>query len=778
MAYDIGPRISIKGDSEFKQQLNSINNQLKEYGSEVKKIDSEEKANGATKETQAKKLKALQGQYDAQSKKLKLYQSQLKKQEKVVAENKAKLDALKNSQSASTSEIQKAERAYNASVDSVSKLKTAINETETYVNKLKTAMSENTTTTQTFSENMQAAGEALTQTGQSLTDTGVRMSAMSAAVGAFGKKSTDAFLSVDHGLDIVTIKTGASGEALEKMKNQAYDLANKLGVSFDDAGTAIGEVNTRFGLTGQKLEKLSGQFLKFARVNETDVNTSIDMVQKSLSAYGLEAEDASGVLDKLNQVGQQTGVSMETLQTALVNSGGAFQAMGLDIYQSIEFIGAVEKSGADTTTVINGLNRAVANAASEGKSAKEAFSDLQKQYDACNSDTEKLNMLTELFGTRAGPKLKAALDNGSLSFANLSKKATKANGSLDDVFKRTDKSGRKIQKMKIAMTTAMSSIGESLMETLLPALQMLASILLNVSKFIDSLPGPIKTIISVILIVIAVIGPLTILMGSIITNVGVIMTAIGTLLPLLGGAVTALLPFAPIIIGIIAAIAAIILIVKNWGTITQWFGNLWNSICDFASQHWNNFKDAISNGIQAIQSWLQSLGNWFTNLFNQVTQFGSNVANAIGNVANTIKTTFKNIIDSALNWGKDLIDNFINGIQQKIGKLTKSVKGVAQIVKDFLGFSEPKEGPLSNFHTFAPDMIDLFVKGISDNQSRLVDAVAGLAGGMANTIHTAGDQTTLNNTTYVTLDGRLIYKAVDKRATTDMNSSQVMRGRR
>lgn len=79
-------------------------------------------------------------------------------------------------------------------------------------------------------------------------------------------------------------------------------------------------------------------------------------------------------------------------------------------------------------------------------------------------------------------------------------------------------------------------------------------------------------------------------------------------------------------------------------------------------------------------------------------------------------------VDKAKQWGRDLIENFINGIKEKVGKLTDTVKGVAKTVKDFLGFSEPKKGPLSNFHTYAPDMIDLFVKGIRDNVPKLNSA--------------------------------------------------------
>lgn len=73
-------------------------------------------------------------------------------------------------------------------------------------------------------------------------------------------------------------------------------------------------------------------------------------------------------------------------------------------------------------------------------------------------------------------------------------------------------------------------------------------------------------------------------------------------------------------------------------------------------------------------------------------------------------------IEDAKNWGKDLIQNFIDGITAKWQALKDKVSNVAQTVKNFLGFSEPKEGPLSNFHTYAPDMMELFAEGIAKNE--------------------------------------------------------------
>ena len=93
-------------------------------------------------------------------------------------------------------------------------------------------------------------------------------------------------------------------------------------------------------------------------------------------------------------------------------------------------------------------------------------------------------------------------------------------------------------------------------------------------------------------------------------------------------------------------------------------------------------------------------------------------------IVSTLYNSLKSAIQSAWTWGKDLVSNFIDGIRNSIPSLKSVVGGMAQKVKDLIGFSEPKEGPLSNFHTYAPDMMDLFIKGIKDNEDKLQGQIA------------------------------------------------------
>ena len=133
---------------------------------------------------------------------------------------------------------------------------------------------------------------------------------------------------------------------------------------------------------------------------------------------------------------------------------------------------------------------------------------------------------------------------------------------------------------------------------------------------------------------------------------------------------------------------------------------------------------AIANGI------VGALGN----LSSAAKSIVVKIAEKIGDNLSKVVTKGREIISSvkdgifekignAASWGKDLIDNFISGIKEKWNALKDTVGQTAQSIKDYLGFSEPEKGPLSNFHTYAPDMMDLFIKGIRENEKKLTDQI-------------------------------------------------------
>ena len=96
-----------------------------------------------------------------------------------------------------------------------------------------------------------------------------------------------------------------------------------------------------------------------------------------------------------------------------------------------------------------------------------------------------------------------------------------------------------------------------------------------------------------------------------------------------------------------------------------------------------------------------------------VLEIGSVITGAIGD-----------LIKNAWEWGKDLILNFWNGIVDFVSYPIKAISDMLSNIFSLIHFSEPDEGPLSDFHTYAPDMMKEFARGITDNAGLVEDAIS------------------------------------------------------
>lgn len=151
-----------------------------------------------------------------------------------------------------------------------------------------------------------------------------------------------------------------------------------------------------------------------------------------------------------------------------------------------------------------------------------------------------------------------------------------------------------------------------------------------------------------------------------------------------------------------------------WESIAKFFTedipNAFNAVIKFVKDNWQSLLLFITNPIAGALKLLYDLNPKFREW--------------VDTLWNSISSGFTSLVQGALTWGKDLVSNFIGGIKENLPSLKDVIKGAGQLIKDFIGFSEPKKGPLSNFHTYAPDMMDLFIKGIKDNEGKLQNQIA------------------------------------------------------
>lgn len=543
-------------------------------------------------------------------------------------------------------------------------------------------------------QQMAAAGDKVKAVGDKMAEVGTAMTKyVTGPIVAVGAAATAAFTEVDDGLDIIVKKTGATGDALKGLEDSAKNLATSIPTDFKTAGEAVGEVNTRFDLTGKALEDLAGKFIKFADLNDTDVTSSIDSVQAAMAAFNMDADQAGYVLDLLNQASQNTNADINKLTGDLTANAAALQEMGFGINSAVGFLSSLDKSGADSSTVLAGLKKALQNATKDGKSMDDALGDLTNKIKGAKSETKAMQIATDLFGAKSAPAMVKAIREGRISFEQLANQVKDWNGSVEETFENTldpiDQFKTTLNELKI--------VGADLVNAAAPMITSVAEALKNAVSGLraawEGLSPQMQETIIKLAGVVAAIGPVLTIGGKLVSGIGSLMGLAPKLVSAFSSVKTALsavwavMAANPIgvIIGLIAAIATALVVLYNK---CEWFRNAVNSVADA-------IKNIVSGAV-----------DWVKNAFQNIGDF-------IGNLK-----------DSALQWGKDMIQNFINGIQQMWENAKNTVKNFAQMIKDFLGFSEPKTGPLSDFSTYSPDMVDLFVKGLKDNQQKVADQLA------------------------------------------------------
>lgn len=581
-------RIGIDGEAEYRKQLNNIIEQQKTLRSEMKLAAAEFNNDADSKKKNAKETELLNKQIDLQKQRLQELEKGLEASKKKYGEN--------------SNETLKWQQAVNNAQAELADLQAELQKTS-------------------GPSGLGALGQALQETGGKLEEIGGKVTqvgegltkSVTAPIVGVGAAALKAFSEVDKGADAIVRKTGATGEHLEAMQTSMENLATSMPTTFEEAGNAIGEVNTRFGVTDEQLETLSGQFLKFAQLNGTDVSGSIDKVQTVMSAFNLDVEDAGAVLDTLNKVSQDTGINVDTLASGLVTNGAALRGLNLDAAQSAVLLGQLEKSGIDTSAVMTGLAKVQAR----------AFKDGISMSDALTTAVSSSGDAVEIFGAKAGPKLYEAFQSGILSMDMFTGSSISLNDNLGNVsatFDATLDPMDQWQQTLNQITLAGAELGNAVGPVLVPIIQGLAEGAKSAAEWFGNLDEDQQKTIVTIGELVAAIGPVLTIAGKVISVGGTVIGGIGKLMPLLGG----LGPAFEFLTGPIGlAIAAGVLIIANWDkikkageTLAEGIADAWNSVKSKTADTWNNVKETISSTIEGARDRVRSAIDRIKSFFN------------------------------------------------------------------------------------------------------------------------------------------------------------------
>lgn len=559
----VGLTFKADGAVDFRKSLTDVNNAVNENRSAFKLAKSEWDKSTSSADKLRATQEYLQNQTEAYTQKVDRLTEILKAQESAQVRDEAAISKTRQQLDNAKASLNN----YKSGLDDVNK-------------KLESGAA----TLEDYSKKVQGFSDATGKIGSSLTKN------VTAPIAAAGAGIMAAWAQVDEGMDIIVQKTGATGDALDEMQESARNIAKTIPTDFVTAGSAIGEVNTRFHLTGQELEDLSAKFVRFAELNDTDVSSSVDNTQKVIEAFNLSAEDAGALLDTMNKVGQDTGISMDTLSSSMVSNAASLKELGMSAADAAIFLGQCETSGVDTSSVMAGLKKALVNASKEGKSMKDALSELQNTMVNAESSSEAYNAAVELFGAKAGPALAEFCQNGKLNFEELGASLDDNLGSINDTFEATLDPADQFKLTLNELKDDGFEVGNVLGPVLADCLNVVVPILHEIIGDWNSLsPGTQEMIIKCALLA-AALGPVFSIISKVSGGISAVISITSKLTPIITvakgefAAFNAVLLANPIFLIIAAAVALIAIFVVLYNK-CEWFrdgvNNVFASVRDF-----------------------------------------------------------------------------------------------------------------------------------------------------------------------------------------------------
>jgi TP901 family phage tail tape measure protein len=683
-----------------------IDSGLKDLKSKLSLVNSEMKANMSAFDRSDKSISKYETSLKGLNKKLEV-------QKAVVDKAKKSYEKMVKEHGEASKEAEKAARTYNSEVASLNNLERYIGRTTEELAKLREEQRVSQSGWTKMGNTLDSAGQKLTKVGDGMKTAGKNMSMyLTAPLTGMAFAANRAFYELDEGLDNVTKATGATGDQLDALKDSFKNVYGRFPTESATLGSALGEVNTRFGFVDEKLETTTEKFLKFADVTGMDATTGVQLVARAMGDAGIEGDEFEKVLDSVAKAAQATGIGADRLLDSITKYGAPMRALGFEMDESIALFSSWELAGVNAEIAMSGLKQSISRWGKEGKDPRKEFSKTLKEIQKAPGIAEATALSIEAFGAKAGPDLADAIQGGRFEFEELLKTLEGSNGTVDQTFDDTVSGS---QRFQVAMQKA-KVVGADLwgiMENMLaPGLE---KVILKLQKGVEwygSLSDKTKTTGIVFAGFAAALGPVIAftgiflsMLGNIISGFAPVMSSIaraGGLLKWLRLGLVAFTGPVGITIAVLTLLGAgFIALYKRSETFRNGVQQLLEKVKVLGSQLLAFLQPAIDSIVGFFKSQLEVLRKFWSENSESIIVALKNLGNMAGTIFMGILAVIKFVMPFVLAiiksiWGniqgviKGALDIIMGAIKFFSGLLTGDFKkmweGVKQIFSGALEF--------------------------------------------------------------------------------------------
>lgn len=330
-------------------------------------------------------------------------------------------------------------------------------------------------------------GKAIESAQKKISGLNVKALAVGAAVGGIavatgkavveaGKYLKDLGSQFDEAADAIRIGTGATGDALDGLLDDFDEVYKSVPTTMEDASKAIADYNTRLGLTGPQLQEISKQALQVSDMLGDDLGGVFEESSQAFQQWNIDAENMGGAMDYIFKVSQSTGMGFTDLMSNMQKFGPQLQEMGYSFETASALMGQLDKAGVNVEEVLGAMKKSVGALAKEGISASDGLAMYYEQIKNAGTAAEAASIASEIFGTKAGSTMAAAIRDGTLAVGDLTESLLENGETIAGAAEDTYDFAERLQIMKQGLEVALKPMANTVFDGLnkfMPVLQKL-----------------------------------------------------------------------------------------------------------------------------------------------------------------------------------------------------------------------------------------------------------------------------------------------------------------
>lgn len=554
--------------------------------------------------------------------------------------------------------------------------------------------------------------------GAALMEAADQLSAVGDKIQDIGEKAFTAFTDTEIAVTKVNAYFGETGKAAEqsaKVIQSVYEAG--VGESMDSVADAVLMVKKNLGeLSDTDLTNLTQQAITLEELYGIDMNETLRGVNSLMQQYGLTAQEAMDYivkgtqngLDKTNELGDNLSEYAGKFAQAGYSASEYFQLLDNGLKNGAYNLDKVNDAINEVTTrLVDGtIGDSIGSFSTKtqelftswqngGATQKEVIDSIVADIGSCTNQQEALNLAALAFGTMA--------EDGNLKFitslTSVGNTYDSVSGSAQNMFDQTTTPMQEMESNTRKLQQALVPLGEKIAELANAILPPLVAVITTIGGWFEKLPGPVQNFV-------IILGALLVAFTTLTPVIAAMSVAVGALN-------ISLLPIIAIIAAVAAAIVGIIAIVQNWGAITEWFGNLWTTICNGIGQMveslkqwfsglwthlqsvWNGICNVVQTAVMLLGSILQAAFDIITLPFrliwenckeavtaawNGIKSVVSSAINAVSSVISSVMNTIRTVISTVWTAISTNVSNAVNSIKNVVTSVFNAVKSVASSV--------------------------------------------------------------------------------------------------